>query len=306
MTETIECVPNVSEGRRPDILDQIADAVSDVPGALLLDRSSDRDHNRTVLTLAGNRAGLKEAIRRLYAVCLARIDLTAQRGAHPRMGAVDVVPFIPISGADMTDCIALSREVGAAVAAEFGVPVYLYAESATREARRLLPNIRKGGFEAMASKMGLPGWKPDFGPNAPHATAGVSAVGARRFLIAYNIQLDTTDIEIAKAVARAVRASSGGLPYLQAMGVFLADRNRAQVSMNLLNYEATGIALVQKHIIAEAALRGAKVAGAELVGLIPEAALADRAQWLVPIDNFADAMVVENAIAAAAESRRCS
>lgn len=296
MSKLIECVPNFSEGRRPEVIKAIAGAVSRIPGVVLLDQSSDYDHNRTVLTLVGSPEGLKEAILKLYEAAIKHIDLREHKGEHPRMGAVDVVPFIPIRNASMEDCVALAKEVGALVAEKFGVPMFLYSEAASDPGRKVLANIRKGEFEGMAAKLQDPAWKPDFGPEAPHPSAGVSAIGARFFLIAYNLQLDTPDLKVAQAIAKAVRASSGGLQNVQAMGVFLADRNQAQVSMNLLNYEKTPIYRVQELVKAEAARYGARVVGSEIVGLIPQQALLEAASYYLQVENWSSSLVLENAM----------
>lgn len=296
VSKLIECVPNFSEGRRPEVIEAILAPLRRVPGVVLLDQSSDHDHNRTVVTLAGSPEGLKEAVLVLYEGALKHIDLREHQGEHPRMGAVDVVPFIPVRDATMPDCVALAKEVGRAVAERFGVPMFLYAEAAANPNRKVLANIRKGEFEGMAAKLQDPAWAPDFGPHAPHASAGVSAVGARCFLIAYNLQLDTPDLKVAQAIAKAVRASSGGLMNVQAMGVFLADRNQAQVSMNLLNYEKTPIHRVQELVKAEAARFGARVVGSEIVGLIPQAALLEAAAHYLQVENWAPGLVLENAM----------
>lgn len=296
MSKLIECVPNFSEGRRPEVIEAIVSSVSRVPGVVVLDQSSDHDHNRTVLTLAGSPEGLKEAVLKLYEAALKHIDLREHKGEHPRMGAVDVVPFIPVRNATMEDCVALAKEVGALVAEKFGVPMFLYAEAASDPGRKVLANIRKGEFEGMAAKMQDPAWKADFGPAAPHASAGVSAIGARFFLVAYNLQLDTPDLKVAQAIAKAVRASSGGLQNVQAMGVFLADRNQAQVSMNLLNYEKTPIHRVQELVKIEAARYGARVVGAEIVGLLPQQALLEAAAYYLQVENWSPSLVLENAM----------
>lgn len=292
----IECVPNFSEGRRPEVIEAIVASVARVPGVVVLDRSSDHDHNRTVLTLAGSPEGLKEAILRLYEAVLEHVDLRTHQGEHPRMGAVDVVPFIPVRNTTMEECVALSREVGEAVAAKYGVPVFLYAEAASAPERKVLASIRKGEFEGMGAKMKDAAWKPDFGPDAPHPAAGVSAFGARFFLVAYNLQLDTPDLKVAQSIAKAVRASSGGLMNVQAMGVFLADRNQAQVSMNLLNYEKTPIHRVHELVKVEAARYGARVVGSEIVGLLPAAALLDAAAYYLQVENWNPSLVLENAM----------
>ena len=296
MLKRIECVPNISEGRRPEVIAAISHAAAGVPEVLLLDQSSDYDHNRTVLTLIGSPEGLKQAILALYEAALAHIDLRRHQGKHPRMGAVDVVPFIPIRDVTMEECVALSREVGRAVAERFDIPIFLYAESALNPERTVLANIRKGEFEGLPAKMADPAWKPDFGPAQPHPAAGASAFGARFFLIAYNLQLDTPDLKVARAIARAVRASSGGLMNVQAMGVFLAERNQAQVSLNLLNYVSTPIHRVQELVKAEAARYGARVLSSEIVGLIPQAALLEAAAYYLQIEKWNLNLVLENAI----------
>ena len=263
---------------------------------MLLDQSSDADHNRTVFTIVGPPDSLKTAILNLYEAAVAHIDLRQHKGEHPRMGAVDVVPFIPIRDASVADCIALAKDVAAAVAEKLSVPIFLYADAATAENRKVLATIRKGEFEGMAAKMKKEAWKPDYRPDQPHPSAGVSAVGARFFLIAYNLQLDTTDVNVANAVAKAVRASSGGLMNVQGMGVFLGDRNQAQVSMNLLNYEKTPIHRVQELVKIEAARYGARVVGSEIVGLIPQAALLDAAAYYLQIENWSPDLVLESAV----------
>lgn len=294
----IECVPNISEGRRQEVVDAVAGAVERVPGALLLNVSSDPDHNRSVLTFAGSPVALKESILALYAAALPRIDMRAHAGAHPRIGAVDVVPFVPLAGAAMEDCIDLARETAQAVAAEFAIPIFLYALAASAVERKKLAEIRRGGFEGLATRLDDPAWRPDFGPAAPHPTAGASAVGARNFLIAYNIQLDTPAVRIASKIARAVRESSGGLPGVQAMGVYLPSRNQAQVSMNLLQYERTDMSTVFLAVEQEAERFGATVAGSEVVGLIPQAALGSCSASELKIENWNPNLILENALAA--------
>jgi len=296
MLKRIECVPNISEGRRPEVIAAISQAVARVPEVLLLDQSSDYDHNRTVLTLIGSPEGLKHAILGLYDAAVTHIDLRRHQGRHPRMGAVDVVPFIPIRDVTMEECVTLSREVGRAVAERFDIPIYLYAESALNPERTVLANIRKGEFEGLPAKMADPAWKPDFGPAQPHPGAGASAFGARFFLIAYNLQLDTPDLKVARAIARAVRASSGGLMNVQAMGVFLAERNQAQVSMNLLNYASTPLHRVQELVKAEAARYGARVLSSEIVGLVPQAALIEAAAYYLQVEKWHPNLVLETAI----------
>lgn len=296
MAKLIECVPNISEGQRPEVIERCVKAVSSVPGVIFLNQSSDPDHNRTVLTLVGNPEGLKQAILNLYEAAIDQIDLRSHKGEHPRMGAVDVVPFIPIKDATTEDCIALSKEVAAAVAERFNVPIFLYEDAATRPEHKNLAAVRKGEFEGMAEKMKQPEWKPDFGPDQPHPTAGVTAMGARFFLVAYNVQLGTADLGIADKIAKSVRAISGGLSNVKAMGVFLTDRNIAQVSMNLVNYKKTPIYRVQELIKIEAQRWGVPVIGSEIIGLIPQDALFDCASYYLQIENWDPALVLENKI----------
>lgn len=289
----IECVPNVSEARHPEVVTALVDAVRAVAGVRLLDRSSDPSHNRTVLTFAGEAAALKEAVLALFDVALARIDLRAHTGAHPRLGAVDVVPFVPISGATMADCVALARETGAEVAARFGVPVYLYEEAATTPARTNLEDIRRGEFEGLTARMATPEWAPDFGPAQPHVTAGATVIGARMPLIAFNVNLATDRLDVAKKVAAAVRHSSGGFRFVKAMGVSLDDRGIVQVSMNLTNYEKTPIFRVFEAVKREAARYGATVLESEIVGLVPAAAMVGAAEYFLQLERFAPDQVLE-------------
>jgi glutamate formiminotransferase / 5-formyltetrahydrofolate cyclo-ligase len=290
----IETIPNVSEGRRPDVLARLADAVRGVSGARLLDLSSDASHNRSVLTLAGDAAGLEHAILALVERAVAEIDLRTHRGEHPRVGAVDVVPFVPIEGATMSDCVALAKRVGASIAERFAVPVYLYEEASDNPARKNLEDIRRGGFEGLAAKMAQPGWAPDFGPASPHPTAGATIVGARMPLIAFNVNLATDRLDVAKKIAATIRFSSGGFRNVKAMGLTLADRGIVQVSMNLTNYQKTPIALVFETIKREAGRYGVAVLESEIVGLVPSAALMDAATFFLQLDGFRPEQVLEN------------
>ena len=302
MSQLIECVPNVSEGRRTEVVDTLWRALGAEPGVVLLDRSSDESHNRTVFTIAGSPKALEGAILRLYEAAVRLIDLREHKGEHPRMGAVDVVPFIPIRDCDLAFCADLARKLGAAVAERFGVPIFLYAEAASRPERKILAGIRKGEFEGLAEKLAKPDWVPDFGPPAPHPSAGASAIGARPFLIAYNLQLDTDQLTTAQAVAKSVRGSSGGLQNVQAMGVFLEDRKVAQVSMNLLDFTKTPIYRVQELVKAEARRFGATVTDAEIVGLIPQGALNDAAAAYLQVGNWSHDLVLEERIASAGQA----
>ncbi|HET9209345.1 MAG TPA: glutamate formimidoyltransferase, partial [Thermoanaerobaculia bacterium] len=243
MAFPLECVPNVSEGRRPEVVARLAAAASSVPGVRLLDLSSDPDHNRSVLTLAGEPEGLHQGLLALYEAAVAEIDLTRHEGVHPRIGAVDVVPFVPLGDTPMEAAAAAANRLAPVVARRFGLPVYLYERAARRPERRLLANIRgnsrRGGLEGLAARLADPAWAPDFGPARPHPTAGATVIGARFFLIAFNAVLATSDVGIARAIAVQVRESGGGLPAVRAMGVHLASRGLAQVSMNLVDYRRT-------------------------------------------------------------------
>jgi len=301
MKTVIESVPNISEGRDRVRVEEIAAAVRAVPGARLLDVSSDASHNRSVLTLVGDAAGVAAAIRALFEAALPRIDLTKHAGEHPRMGAVDVVPFIPIGGATVEQCVALSRQVGADIAERFGVPVYLYEDSASSDRRRNLADIRKGEFEGFAEKMKDAAWKPDFGPERPHATAGVVALGARAPLIAYNINLGTRDLAVADRIAKAIRHVGGGFRYVKAMGVELADRGQVQVSINMTNYRKTPLHRVFECVRSEAERHGVPVVGSEIVGLTPADALFMAAEHYLRIEKFSSEQVLETKLLEAEE-----
>jgi glutamate formiminotransferase len=268
----LECVPNVSEGRRPEVVARLAAAVSSAPEARLLDVSSDPDHNRTVLTLAGEEAGLHAALLALYETALAEIDLRHHEGVHPRVGAVDVVPFVPLGDTPMEAAAAAAGRLGEEVARRFGLPVYLYEKAARRPERTVLADIRRGGFEGFPARIADPAWAPDFGPSRVHPTAGVTVIGARFFLIAFNAVLDTPDVAVARTIARKVRESGGGLPAVRAMGVYLASRGLAQVSMNLVDFRRTPILLALDRVREAAAALGTRVVESEIIGLVPEAA----------------------------------
>ena len=289
----IESIPNVSEGRRPDVIERLAQAIRQTPGVRLLDHSADASHNRSVFTLAGDAPAVKAATLALFAVALDAIDLRHHQGEHPRLGAVDVVPFVPIEGVSMAECVVLAKDVGAAIAERFQVPVFLYEEASVNPARKNLEDIRRGEFEGLAAKMASAGWAPDFGPATPHAAAGAAVVGARMPLIAYNINLNTDRLEVAKKIAAAIRHSSGGLRYVKAMGVKLDDRNLAQVSMNLTNYEKTPIFRVFEMIKREAARYGVTILESEVVGLVPSAALVRSAEFYLQLERFGDNQILE-------------
>ena len=289
----IECVPNISEGRRTTVVEEIVEALRRVPGVRLLDWSSDTSHNRSVITLAGDAVGLTAAVLVLFEKAIAAIDLRTHTGEHPRMGAVDVVPFVPIEGVTMEDCIALAKDTARVVAERFNVPVYLYEEASSHPLRKNLEDIRRGEFEGLAAKMTSDGWTPDFGPSTPHPTAGASVIGARMPLIAYNINLNTDRLDVAKKIAAAVRFSSGGFRYVKAMGVTLAERNIVQVSMNLTNYEKTPVLRVFEAVQREAAKHGVNVLESEIVGLVPAAALLDVAISTLQLTQFRRDQVLE-------------
>jgi glutamate formiminotransferase len=256
-------------------VDKIAAAVERVPGAHLLDRTSDASHNRSVFTLAGEPAPILEALERAVAVAVAEIDMDHHSGEHPRIGAVDVVPFIPLADATMADCIELARTFGAQMAERFALPVYLYGEASTSPTRERLADIRRGQYEGLKTHIGEPGREPDFGPSVLHPRAGAMAVGARPFLIAYNINLESRDVELAQRIARRIRESSGGLPRVQAKGFRIAELDRAQVSMNLLDFHTTPLWLIWEAVRAEAAEDGVHLLESELIGLAPIGALLD-------------------------------
>lgn len=290
----IECVPNISEGRRVAVVGAVARAIGDVSGVKLLDVSSDASHNRSVFTMVGESAPLFEAVLALFGRAVTDIDLTVHRGEHPRIGAVDVVPFVPLDGAVMADCVALARLVGAALADRYRVPVYLYEEAASAPSRRQLEDIRRGQFEGLAGKMEGDDWLPDFGPRTPHPTAGATAVGARGPLIAYNVNLATDRIDVARRVAAAIRQRGGGLPEVKAIGVCLADRGLVQVSTNLTNYRVTGLSAVFSAVEREAAQHGVAVVESEIVGLVPVDALANEQVQTLRLTDFGPHQVLEH------------
>jgi len=296
MARIIESVPNISEGRRPEVLEAAAGAMRLVPGLRVLDVQSDKDHNRSVLTVVGDERALRDGLLALFEVATSRIDLRGHQGEHPRVGAVDVVPFIPIEGASMKDCVALAREVGQAVAERFQIPVFLYEEAASAPHRRNLEDVRRGQFEGLAERMRDPLWKPDFGPAEPHASAGAVVVGARMPLIAYNINLGTPDVEIARRIAKAIRQSSGGYRFVKAMGVMLEERGVAQVSINMTDYKKTPLFRVLETVRSEAARYGVSVIGSEIVGLVPSEALIDAADHFLRLEDFDPAQILERKI----------
>ena len=294
MTRIVECVPNFSEGRRPEVVDQLVQAIATVPGAILLDREMDPDHNRSVLTFAGEPEPVMEAAFRVAAKAAELIDLNHHSGQHPRMGATDVVPFVPVEAVTLDDCATMARTVGKRIGGELGIPVFLYEAAASRPERALLADVRRGEFEGLREAIGKdPARAPDFGPAKIHATAGATAVGARRFLVAFNANLNTGDVRVAKAIAAAIREQSGGLKHVRALGFSIEGGRRAQVSMNLVNTEATPIHRVLALVRDEAARRGASISGCEVVGLIPEYAMLDAAEHGLQLEHFKRDQVLE-------------
>ena len=289
----IECIPNISEGRRGDVLDACAEAIRRT-GAKLLDVKPDATHNRTVYSFAGEISAVRDAVLALFDRAIEAIDLRTHSGEHPRIGAVDVVPFVPIEGVTMAECVALAKSVGAEVAARHQLPVFLYEEAAASPARRNLEDIRRGEFEGLVAKLQDPAWQPDFGPATPHASAGASVIGARAALIAYNINLATDRLDVAKKIAAAIRQSSGGFRFVKAMGLALEDRGIVQVSMNLTNFEKTPIFRVFETVKREAARYGVEVLESEIVGLVPAAALTMTAAWYLQLEGFSEGQVLEN------------
>ncbi len=286
MKEILETVPNVSEGRDEEIIEKLAETLSDTEGVVLLDTDPDPDHNRTVFTLAGERDGIFDAVMELFELSIDLIDLNDHEGEHPRMGAVDVVPFIPVKNVDMDDCVDFSEKVGEEVGDRFDIP--------KRANRENLSDIRRGEFESFPEKIRKEDWRPDYGPREIHPTAGVTAVGAREFLIAYNVNLRTEDLEIAKEIARTVRESSGGLQNVKALGFRIEEENCVQVSMNLENFKETPIPLALELIKREAKRYGVPVMGSEIVGLVPQAALNETARYYLGLAEFEENQIFEN------------
>lgn len=289
----VECVPNFSEGRNGKVIEKIADAFR-VDGVKLLDYSADVDHNRSVFTVVGEPTELAEAVINAVGVAKDNIDLTKQSGEHPRIGAADVVPFVPIKNVSVEETVELSKFVGQQIATRHGVPVYLYEKSATAANRVNLADIRKGQFEGLSEKMKAEEWKPDFGNPEPHPTAGATVVGCRPFLVAFNVNLDTPDVEIATKIARRVRFINGGLRFVKALGVKLNSRNVAQVTMNLTDYTKTPVYAAFETVRMEARRYGVNVIGTEIIGLIPQHALLDCVEYYLQIENFSSDKVLEN------------
>lgn len=290
----VQCVPNFSEGRDKTKIEKIVNPFRTREGVKLLNYSNDEDHNRLVVTVIGEPEAVKESMLEAFGIAVELIDMTKHEGQHPRMGAVDVVPFIPIRNMEMDEAIALSKEVAEEVAKRYNVPVFLYEKSASAPHRENLAKIRKGQFEGMAEKIHEPEWKPDFGPVDIHPTAGVVAIGARMPLVAYNVNLNTSDLSIADAIAKKVRHIGGGLRFVKAMGVDLTDRHIVQVSMNLTDFTKTAVYRAHEMVRMEARRYGVEIVGSEVIGLVPMAALIDCAEYYLGIENFSMDQVLES------------
>lgn len=290
----MECVPNFSEGRRRDVVDAIAGAIAAVPRVRLLDREMDGNHNRCVITFVGDRASVAEGALAGARKAVELIDMNAHHGEHPRIGALDVCPFVPVAGVTMDDCVAIARTVGKRMADELGIPVYLYEAAATRPDRKDLPNVRKGEYEGLKAEIETnPDRRPDFGPARMHPTAGASVVGARPILIAWNVNLETKDVRVAKRIAKAIRESDGGLPAVRAKGFDLADRGLVQVSMNMIDYHATSLLRVYEEIRRLADAEGVAIAESEVVGLVPLEPLIEAAAAHFKLANFQRSQILE-------------
>jgi glutamate formiminotransferase len=293
MKKIIECVPNFSEGRNSQNIETIVAAFRGKKGVKLLDYQTDADHNRMVVTVVGEPDALKAAVTEAVGCAIDVIDMRTHQGQHPRMGATDVVPFIPIKKVSMDEAVAFSKEVARETAEKYSLPIYLYEKSASRPERQNLAHIRKGQFEAMAEKIKQPEWKPDFGPQKIHPSAGVTAMGARMPLVAYNVNLDSGNLEIADEIAKRVRHISGGLRYCKGIGIELKDRGQVQVSMNMTDYTRTALYRVFELIKVEARRYGVNVIGSEIVGLVPMEALIDTAAYYLGLEDFTMEQVLE-------------
>ncbi len=296
MKKIVQCVPNFSEGRDKDKIEKIVNSFRDKEGVKLLDYSNDEDHNRMVVTVVGEPEPLKKAVVEAMGVAISEIDMTKHEGQHPRMGATDVVPFIPIKNVSMDEAIELAKAVAKEVSEKHGLPIYLYEKAANSKERENLAKIRKGQFEGMAEKIKETNWKPDYGPDSIHKTAGVTAIGARTALVAFNVNLDTDNLEIANKIAKNVRHISGGLRFCKGMGVALEDRGIVQVSMNMTNFEKTPLYRVFELIKIEAKRYGVNVVGSEVIGLVPMDALIATAEYYLGIEEFSTEQVLEKRV----------
>lgn len=294
MARIIQCVPNFSEGRDKVLIEKILDEIRSVDGVKLLDYSMDKDHNRSVVTFIGEPENVIEAAFLACKKASELIDLRNHKGEHPRMGATDVIPLIPISDVTMVDCVEFSKDLGKRIGEELGISVYLYEKSAAKAARQNLAEVRKGQYESMATKLKEDDWTPDFGPMELNLSAGVTAVGARMPLVAFNINLATTDLEIAKKIAKVIRATGGGFSYCKALGLEIKERNIVQISMNMVDYTKSSLFRVFDTVEREARRYGVNVIGSELIGLVPQNALIDVAEYYLRLENFDSSQILEN------------
>ncbi|NLA27933.1 MAG: glutamate formimidoyltransferase [Firmicutes bacterium] len=293
MTKLIQCVPNFSEGRRLEIVEKIVQAITCVPSVNVLDQSSDASHNRSVITFVGPPEAVKRAAYSAVEKAAELIDMEIHRGEHPRIGAADVVPLIPVSGVTMDECVSLARELGRKIGENLGIPVYLYEEAALVPERKNLAAVRRGEYEGLKEAIGEPGGRPDFGPPYLHPNAGATAVGARPPLIAYNINLDCNDVEIARKIARSIRGSGGGYPSIKALGVLTEERNTVQVTINVCNYRLVSLARIFETVKSEAARYGVGIKNSEIIGLLPMEALLDAAAFYLRLQDFHEGQVLE-------------
>lgn len=293
MQKIVECVPNISEGRRTEVIEAVVSEVRNVEGVRLLDVKPDESHNRTVITFIGEPQAAKKAAFALCKKASELIDMEKHKGEHPRIGATDVIPFIPVKDMTMEECIKLANELGEEIAQKLEIPVYMYEEAAKVPERKSLPYIRKGEYEGLKETIANPERKPDYGPARMHPSAGATVVGARQFLVAFNINLSTSDVKIAKKIANCIREAKGGYKYVRAMGVMINERNMAQVTINMINYEGTPLFRVLETVKSEAARYGVNVIGTEVIGLVPMKALIDSADFYLRIENFDIKQVLE-------------
>ncbi len=296
MAKLVECVPNFSEGRRPEVIEAITAEVKAVPGVKLLDVNPDPSHNRVVVTFVGEPEAVKLAAFRACSKATELIDMEKHEGEHPRIGATDVIPFIPVKDVTMEECVALAQSLGEEIADKLGIPIYLYEDAAKIPTRRALPDIRKGQYEGLKQEISKPERHPDFGAPKMHPTAGATVVGARQFLVAFNINLSTSDVQIAKKIASTIREAKGGYKYCRAMGVMIEERNLAQVTINMINYTGTPLHRVFETVKSEAARYGVNVVGSEIIGLTPLQALLDAADFYLRLEGFDRKQVLEENI----------
>ena len=294
MAELFECIPNFSEGRDQEKIEKIVEPFKKTKGVKLLDYSADKDHNRLVVTLLGSADVLKKSVHEAIGKAVELIDMNEHKGEHPRMGAVDVVPFTPVKNVEMEDAVKLANEVAQKAAEAYDLPIYLYEEAATTDERKNLADIRRGEYEGFSEKIQKPEWKPDFGPQKLHPTAGATVVGARMPLVAFNVNLDTENLEIANKIARKVRHSSGGLRFVKAIGIDLSEKNIVQVSMNMTDYTKTSLYQAFEMIKFEAKRYGVNIIGSELIGLLPAQALFDVAEYYLGLEDFEGEQIMEN------------